>query len=469
MASTNKRKQLIQELDSFLASSTTKPADIDMLSNYLNDRPRNTSLQHILPADEIEERLRIARLIQKQNKAQLTAVQVSIVMTVPLETLQRFMPSLLGAIPFKDIRNLVRIVLQKNREEIKGGELLSSLSKPASPDSRKRKSNQKSDASKREGVVPEEKTLRNETEMAKCLERDGSKCIVLETEDPDACHIIPFAINSKTAHLNETRSLPGARYLLTNDIQSSFNLLVDSVGSSDKAWNMLSMNSQLYKWWNEFFFAFKCLGIMPQSEDRSTIRLQFCWMQQTGGFIAGGKGNGKGKQENNHWSRKIDLNKDEGKELVENWKTKVCNNIPDASQGRGGIVSVNNAASSRLVLSGRTLDIQMATEDIKKMKTMVDLQWACIQIATMSGAAGCPDFLIKDDEDDYNDACLSAWFAGEPMPSREQYAAVRPETEDYPVTSSEIYTAVTSPDMSVEDLTLHPWTAPKMSPEYRSG
>ncbi len=42
----------------------------------------------------------------------------------------------------------------------------------------------------------------------------------------------------------------------------------------------------------------------------------------------------------------------------------------------------------------------MEMEDARKMKEMVDLQWACIQVATMSGAAGCPEFLIDWDKED---------------------------------------------------------------------
>lgn len=34
------------------------------------------------------------------------------------------------------------------------------------------------------------------------------------------------------------------------------------------------------------------------------------------------------------------------------------------------------------------------------MRAMLDIQWACVRIASMSGAAGSPDFLIDSDDDD---------------------------------------------------------------------
>lgn len=42
----------------------------------------------------------------------------------------------------------------------------------------------------------------------------------------------------------------------------------------------------------------------------------------------------------------------------------------------------------------------MSAGDADKMKAMVDVQWACMQIASMSGAAGNPEFLVESDDED---------------------------------------------------------------------
>jgi len=48
----------------------------------------------------------------------------------------------------------------------------------------------------------------------------------------------------------------------------------------------------------------------------------------------------------------------------------------------------------------------MASEDAPKMRTMIELQWACLQIGSMSGAAGAPDFLTDHDYFDEEDQFL---------------------------------------------------------------
>jgi len=45
----------------------------------------------------------------------------------------------------------------------------------------------------------------------------------------------------------------------------------------------------------------------------------------------------------------------------------------------------------------------MAPEEAENMRAMVDIQWAFIQIAAMSGAAGSADFLIEPEEEDPNE------------------------------------------------------------------
>src|SRR5690606_20480292 len=63
-----KRVQLHKELDAFLDASNTDQASIDAISKYLQSRADEygTIVEKLLPADEIEERLRIARKIQAE-------------------------------------------------------------------------------------------------------------------------------------------------------------------------------------------------------------------------------------------------------------------------------------------------------------------------------------------------------------------------------------------------------------------
>ncbi|KAL1903023.1 hypothetical protein Sste5346_000936 [Sporothrix stenoceras] len=67
-----------------------------------------------------------------------------------------------------------------------------------------------------------------------------------------------------------------------------------------------------------------------------------------------------------------------------------------------GIVAAAYATTSRLVQSGHVINIAMPSmEDGVRMKAMLDIQWACIRIASMSAAAGDPEFLKDPFDDDW--------------------------------------------------------------------
>jgi hypothetical protein len=86
---------------------------------------------------------------------------------------------------------------------------------------------------------------RNAKQSEECLERDKSACIILGTANPEACHIIPFAINSTKKTLDKVKAVSMAEYLWPGD-HDNFDLLIKNLGCSDKAWNMLSLLTDNY-------------------------------------------------------------------------------------------------------------------------------------------------------------------------------------------------------------------------------
>jgi len=176
---------------------------------------------------------------------------------------------------------------------------------------------------------------------------------------------------------------------------------------------MLALSAQLHKWWGMTYFAFKCRGISPLSEDdlEWEIRLQFFWMPQSNPAT---KGKGKAKA-TKQFDEPIPLS-DEVlvKKLVQDWEKAI--QAAEPRQGKaGGIVMGADAHSGRPLHSGRVFNIRLTTDrtptdnrsqpttarqKAENMKVMIDLQWASIQIATMSGAAGDPEFLGEDDDSD---------------------------------------------------------------------
>ena len=112
--SPRERELAHRNLDSFIDASSTLRSDIDGLFKYMDYRPQTAEIQSPLPVDEMEERYQIARQIQRDNDdVQLTALQLSIIMTIPLGKLRSIMTATTGIlespIPFRDINRFVRI------------------------------------------------------------------------------------------------------------------------------------------------------------------------------------------------------------------------------------------------------------------------------------------------------------------------------------------------------------------------
>ncbi len=70
--------------------------------------------------------------------------------------------------------------------------------------------------------------------------------------------------------------------------------------------------------------------------------------------------------------------------------------------GVEGFVTACSRETNQPLVSGQSFEVVLDTlEDAMKMKKMVDIQWACITIAAMSGAAGPDDFSDDFSEFDF--------------------------------------------------------------------
>ncbi|KAH7155135.1 hypothetical protein B0J13DRAFT_544861 [Dactylonectria estremocensis] len=65
--------------------------------------------------------------------------------------------------------------------------------------------------------------------------------------------------------------------------QEHLPLLIKSLGSVGKAWNMMALGPLFYVWWSKTYFAFKYLRTTPHEAglDVRNIQLQFRWMPQS--------------------------------------------------------------------------------------------------------------------------------------------------------------------------------------------
>lgn len=88
-------KLLHDELDRFLEEPTNEKYDIDAMRAYVAFKREKRTVQDILPVDEMDERLEIAqrfvdvlRARPLAERANLTAMQVSAVLLMPLHELR---------------------------------------------------------------------------------------------------------------------------------------------------------------------------------------------------------------------------------------------------------------------------------------------------------------------------------------------------------------------------------------------
>ncbi|EWZ01015.1 hypothetical protein FOYG_00716 [Fusarium oxysporum NRRL 32931] len=212
--------------------------------------------------------------------------------------------------------------------------------------------------------------VRDLVEEAKCLERDGNSCVVLGTVDPMVSHIIPYTWWDTKEHGNTTGDIkfrgPGL---------PSVNLLGGNcyvynpheLRGTDKVWNMICLHPDLHK-------------------NESKVTLQFRWMPRTKKCLG----------------QEIDIS-DTGHGSDSRQLIDELNLFHD--QGSTPPVSCEKSLrhltrSGKLLPSGYLIHINMQTDETKRFKETIDIQWACILFAVFSGAADNPELPSRQNPDD---------------------------------------------------------------------
>lgn len=223
-------------------------------------------------------------------------------------------------------------------------------------------------------VLNEEKR-RNSSAISGCKSRDGNKCVLTGASDPEVCHIVPFSWNSTQTNIKKTWYVYQAAALLMGiewtDEKSLLLTNPYAPGGSDHVWNTICMSPLLHKWWSQAFFGLKCLGILPTDEGTSIVEVQFQWMPRS------------------------KRNPMASCSLTEENDMKMIDEVKAFTDG-GSLPVIPEHSRLDLncpLLSGHTFHVEMPPEDAERFKDMLDLQWVCIVIAALSGAAGRPHLL----------------------------------------------------------------------------
>ncbi|MBE3041260.1 HNH endonuclease [Candidatus Bathyarchaeota archaeon] len=111
------------------------------------------------------------------------------------------------------------------------------------------------------------------------MQRDGFVCVATKSVEPDVCHYWPFTINDTTTHRYNLRDvLLENIVMLKEDMKKSLATLFapqndelgasDEFGVSDKAWNMVSLNTQLHRYWGKAYFGLKWFDVVDHPEPK---------------------------------------------------------------------------------------------------------------------------------------------------------------------------------------------------------
>ncbi|KAM0420918.1 hypothetical protein ACHAPT_011308 [Fusarium lateritium] len=359
------------ETSLFLSHYSQQPKGQEDLLNFLRALPEVEQVSSLLPLDDYETRLGVIAQLRDTIRVgislsdfQFTYIQFCYLIRMPLDHLN-------GA--------LVIALLQK-----KGFD--------------DRVSARGSNASQ-----PQAKKRRDKHESDNCRTLDHDVCVVTGASRPEVCHIIPLAWNNSLPNQVKTSRLESAMdiYLglpkvtaddvrLTNDALKRLSI---APGSSDHTWNMLCLSPLLHDWWSQAFFGIKFIGATPISKTESSVKLQFVWMPRN---IQTGLATTPAKLEEEQGPNK------RLSTLVTHYhggSPGSCSTPDCETCAKVGEINCHNVKLGRAVWSGSIIHVTRITKEVPLFQRMIEIQWAIICAAALSGRAQDPDLQLRRDGD----------------------------------------------------------------------
>ncbi|KAL6407905.1 hypothetical protein AUP68_08934 [Ilyonectria robusta] len=174
---------------------------------------------------------------------------------------------------------------------------------------------------------------------------------------------------------------------------------------------MVALSPLLHSWWSKgYYFAFKYLGSAPAEAPSSlaVITLQFRWMPRS-------------SVQNGIHIVKLEDQRDPRKGLLAQLSHHYGDGVSTAcgdTEGctdcyRTSLVGVTNFETNHRICSGDIIKVRREAKYVDEFKSMMDLQWALICTAAMSGAAGTPELLRGlNDELSADDEMVEEWRKG---------------------------------------------------------
>lgn len=160
------------------------------------------------------------------------------------------------------------------------------------------------------------------------------------------------------------------------------------VAASDRRCNMLSFNTAIHRIWGKAYFGLKWHGRMDSvasaASDMTKVLVEVHWLPES---ISKSVEDAQLVSEDDQAvqaRRRVQPDSAHDIDRVaESLRRTILN--PSKWSCRDSWI---RAGAGRLWESGRLLEIDMATRDVKDFKSIIEAQWLMIRIAALSGASG---------------------------------------------------------------------------------
>ncbi|UKZ82269.1 hypothetical protein TrVFT333_010054 [Trichoderma virens FT-333] len=352
-------------MEDYLYSKNTSLEEKQALLRYIETSPNFANPDPIINLEELDLRLTFITDLQRSyhkftssqrnndGNFQFTTLQMSYLLLIPLGKLSDLVRNPMATIvPWLNLETYISFMVRgRILDNVSTGTRAVSQTPPSSSCSQ---------------LTDDTISIcRNTDERDKCIARDNGACILTGAAFPDVCPILPFSINANDEGLAHYRTQHSLAMSLVDEkyLVNIPNLLGSGLGCSDKVWNMLCLHPTLRQWWEKCLFGLKCLRIIPSPKNggKCTIQLQFHWMPR----------NGLDPQvyaqpDRDTFEKMLQIMSPQEEDLT---------------------TELRNPCSQRLK-TGNVFSLIMPEEDATKMKGMIDIQWANVKLATISGAAG---------------------------------------------------------------------------------
>ncbi|UZP34920.1 hypothetical protein NXS19_002736 [Fusarium pseudograminearum] len=217
-------------------------------------------------------------------------------------------------------------------------------------------------------------------EQAKCLERDGHRCVVTGAPDPQVFWFIPKTWNDTPRHNDDIGNLSGGCTILTD-----MSLLEDfhsntELGKTHRAWNMISIHKDLYDALAKGLCAFRYIDRQPLDYENVTVELQLYWMPKLSG----------------RFNQVFKVGS------LLSFITNIFELIHEFLRQPSIHPDYSNLTtkSGQQLLSGTSFHVTIPGKDADKFESVVKIQWGCIMFAALCGGAGRAWYLTGMDQSD---------------------------------------------------------------------